>query len=63
MYIFWFKNSLKTSLMKWKADFDIAADEYNKAGKEKLVLNGQLVKKFIVNLKALFYILFYSIML
>jgi len=25
--------SMKTSLLKWKADYDIAADEYNKAGK------------------------------
>jgi hypothetical protein len=29
---FYSKISLKTSLLKWRADFDIAADEYNKAG-------------------------------
>jgi tetratricopeptide (TPR) repeat protein len=28
-----FISSLKTSLLKWKPDFDSAADEYNKAGK------------------------------
>lgn len=26
--------SLKTSLLKWRPDFDSAADEYNKAGKK-----------------------------
>lgn len=25
--------SLKTSLLKWRPDYDSAADEYNKAGK------------------------------
>lgn len=30
--------SLKTSLLKWRPDYDSAADEYNKAGKLFLLL-------------------------
>lgn len=28
--------SLKTSLLKWKPDYDVAADEYNAAGEERI---------------------------
>jgi hypothetical protein len=34
---------MKTSLLKWKADYDIAADEYNKAGMDMELLFGILV--------------------
>jgi hypothetical protein len=30
-------SSLKTSLLKWKPDYDSAGDEYNKAGKKQTI--------------------------
>lgn len=47
-----FSFSLKTSLLKWRPDFDSAADEYNKAGKyftanssEFLIIFSQLIQR------------------
>jgi len=33
--------SLKTSLLKWRPDYDIAAEEYNQAGKTMVSYLGE----------------------